>query len=320
MQQRLEYFDTLKGFAIFMVIVGHVELSILKSPTIITAIVSLLHIPIFMFISGYLLYNSLQKRQQFKIFVLDKLKRLMVPFVSFIIIYSLLFNIDIQRLLFSEYKYGFWFTLTLFTIMLIVTIINGIIKNNKNPLIFLLCFGGFYIFICFIHFYVTLTYKVDSLLSLSQLIYYYPVFVFGFMLGKYDELYNVLFNNNLIISLSAFVFVICIIFKWFLKYDSLFLLLVSGVSGVIIFNYIFKRNNFSKTFNFLFYRFGKYSLDIYMIHFFYIALFNNLVDFGVFPTYIVLFVMPVVLLLAAYYTGLIIQKIKLINIVLWGKI
>lgn len=318
MQQRFEYFDSLKGFAIFMVLVGHVELSILKHPTIITAIVSMIHIPIFMFISGYLLYISLQKGQNFKYFIYEKFKRLILPFLSFVILFSFLFQINIIEILFSDYKYGFWFTLTLFFLILMVTLISKLMPKNINSISEVLIWCAFYFIICYVHFFISYSYKYDRLLSFSQFVYYFPIFVFGYLNSKFEKINNFISNKIFCVIISIFLFLSCLVLKWYFEYDSLLLLVASGVFGVISLNYFFQKYS-----NILLIssvsRFGKFSLEIYMIHFFYIGLMVRMINFSLFPSFLVLIVMPVIFLLMSYFTGLTLKRIKLLNIVLWGK-
>lgn len=318
MQQRLEYLDSLKGCAIFLVIVGHVELSILKATTIITAIVSMIHIPVFMFISGYLLFKSLQNGKQLRCFFSDKLKRLILPFFSFVFIYSFIFQINIDKIFLSDYKYGYWFTLTLFLIILVVSFFSKLLRNKNNPIIEVLILVSFYILICYIHFFISFSSQYDKILSVSQFVYYYPIFVFGYLNSKYGDVSMFFLNSILSISFSLLIFLICLFLQWFMKYDSLLLLISSGVSGVVYLNYFFQKYS-NKLLIGSFSRFGKLSLEIYMIHFFYITLFTRIVDFTFFPTYLVLLVMPVLLLFMSYYTGMILKKNKLLNILLWGK-
>jgi len=318
MQQRLDYFDSLKGFAIFMVLVGHVELSILKDPTIITATVSLIHIPIFMFISGYLLYISLQKGQQFNYFFFDKFKRLVLPFFSFVILFSIVFRINIIEILFSDYKYGFWFTLTLFFIILMVALISKLIPKKINTIYELIIWSTFYFFICYVHFFISYSYKYDKLLSFSQLVYYFPIFVFGYLNSRFDKIYHYISKNLFYVIISICIFLSCLVLKWYFEHDSLFLLIISGATGVLSLNYFIQRYS-----NFIlkvpFSHFGKFSLEIYMIHFFYLELIVRIINFSLIPSFLVLIVMPVVLLIISYYTGMFLKRSKLLEIVLWGK-
>ena len=57
--QRIEYFDLLKGIAIFLVVMGHVLTMCIRKidAAFLFKLIAETHMPIFFFISGYLTYK-----------------------------------------------------------------------------------------------------------------------------------------------------------------------------------------------------------------------------------------------------------------------
>jgi fucose 4-O-acetylase-like acetyltransferase len=314
--QRLQYIDALKGIAIVMVVIGHVELYVLKSPGVITTFVSLLHIPIFMFLAGQMLFKSIESNNSKCQLISGRFRRLIIPFFSFTLLYALLANVSLSTIYFSDYKYGFWFTLSLFNLLLITYLINKI-SVRKNYLDILL-YLAVYLVICSIFYFKVIPYKLDLLFSYKQIVYYYPIIVFGFLVGKYPEfLYEIL--NKWYVAIFAFIcFILCVIIFRVYNLSSLILLIISNLTGFISIHFVFK-NYFDKIpFNILLCNLGKRSIEIYMIHFFYILILNEIFDFKVFNHYIVLIVIAFILLLTSYFTGVLTNRFKILRMFLWG--
>jgi len=321
MQERLQYLDSMKGLAIIMVIMGHVELSILQSTTIVTTVVSYLHIPIFMFISGLLLSRGtiFTKDKNLLSQVSTKFKRLIIPFVSFSFLFAFVFNFSLKDIFFSDYKYGFWFTFTLFFLILIVLLVNKLTQNVNHFIYLFFLYLVFYAFLCFLHFYQIFPTEIDNLLSLSQLVYYYPVFVFGFLMGKYYAIYSWLFDNVYLAFSSLLIFVFLIFLVWNYKFDNLILLVVLNITGVLFVHYLFKYFNVKIPLNNVFNKLGQYSLEIYMIHFFYIGLINSIFKLIGYSHISFLILLTIFLLVISYFTGILINKSRLLKLLLWGK-
>lgn len=139
--QNKEYFnwiDILKGLGIILVILGHLRVS-----HDLLNYIYLFHMPLFFFISGYLMdvekYNSINQ------LVKKKTKSLLVPYITFsiisIICYSVFGEIDIDLsgtvLAFLEgkrneifYNVPLWFLLGLFVIEIMYFVFKKIIRNN----------------------------------------------------------------------------------------------------------------------------------------------------------------------------------------------
>ena len=88
-QNRLGYIDTLKAFAIFMVLIGH-----LTDNSILEQYIFSFHLPLFFWVSGFL-FNPI-KYQHFGSFLRQRLKTLVVPYFIFAFI-SFLFWFFVVR-------------------------------------------------------------------------------------------------------------------------------------------------------------------------------------------------------------------------------
>ena len=75
---RINWLDRARGIAIILVIIGHANF-----PEEIRTIVYAFHMPLFFFLSGFLL---LKKEENFNLFFVKKVKSLIIPYVSYNII------------------------------------------------------------------------------------------------------------------------------------------------------------------------------------------------------------------------------------------
>jgi acyltransferase len=78
---RLHWVDSLKGFAIFLVVLGHIG----YIPPDLAAYIYSFHMPLFFFISGYLL-NFDKYYKNTNLFVSNKIKSIMLPYLFFVIL------------------------------------------------------------------------------------------------------------------------------------------------------------------------------------------------------------------------------------------
>lgn len=86
---RIAWVDALKGFAILMVVLGHILQRFYSDDTLAVRFIYSFHVPLFMFLSGYVSYkifawNSLEKR----------FWQLIVPFFSAIVLDYLIYHIS----------------------------------------------------------------------------------------------------------------------------------------------------------------------------------------------------------------------------------
>ncbi len=116
MKQRLEWLDVMKGFAMFLVVLGHV----LNNMRLFTHPVNLwlhqFHMPFFFMLSGFLAVKTLNKDLLGNIWT--KFITLILPFIVCGVTYGLTFG-KTNEFIYTEAHAGYWFLLSLFTCWLI---------------------------------------------------------------------------------------------------------------------------------------------------------------------------------------------------------
>ena len=141
-KQRIEYFDLLKGIAIFMVVMGHALTMCVRGldAAFLFKLIGQVHMPVFFFISGYLTYKANADKQ----FITPGLKKrfiqLIIPFLVITPLWVWYFphsglqsplSDNLPDLLRAYWKDGYWFTLCLFELCLIYIPISAILQRLK---------------------------------------------------------------------------------------------------------------------------------------------------------------------------------------------
>ena len=276
--ERVKYIDFIKGIAIILVVMGHVELYILCRHDLFITVISAIHVPTFIFLSGYLSYKKKDGTQNRDIFqaLWNKFKRLLVPFFLISVLYAITFRINYFYLFENTYKYGYWFTFSLFSLYVIYIFAN-MLSNRLNfiwkDIIFYISIYLIFLALFYSHF---ISYKVLGVLSFQQIIFYFPTFIFGVLMKKYTLFFDWLNRQFLALIGSFLVFTSCIILYYLFNIDNLPILVISNLSGVYMLIHIFKRLESTRFINNRFINYlGNSSLEIYLIHFFFLTILKS---------------------------------------------
>lgn len=118
-----EYLDVVKGIAIVMVVMGHLTLDIIREP--IFNIIDSVHMPAFVLVSGYLASRGLLGLREggqhdYKNYWRKKAIQLLLPLVLLPLAYVKFFDFEIESLVFDTYHAGYWFTLCLFELFVML--------------------------------------------------------------------------------------------------------------------------------------------------------------------------------------------------------
>lgn len=258
MKDRVEYFDSIKGVAIILVVLGHVlQRSFGQGENIFETIIYSFHMALFMFVSGFFAYSTRERNFTDWIkFVIRKIRQLIVPFIIIGGLYSFIFS-NIYSFLFSSFKMGYWFLYVLFIISIFHFAIS-IIKNRIRR------FVGYLILLLF---FIVLRQLInDDLFSIKFISGNYPFFLLGYFIHeflKYDK--YVVDDRVIFISLVLFILVMTISFSYGF-YNNIIRFLLR-VFAVFFFYGIFKNMSSSLLLSLLA-KIGRMSIYIYVFHYF----------------------------------------------------
>ncbi|MDQ0199219.1 acyltransferase family protein [Neobacillus ginsengisoli] len=168
--RRSLYFDNAKFFLIFLVVFGHVISPIKDNNNILFTLYSvifLFHMPAFIFISGYFSKGFNKKGYLLKI-----LKKILLPYLIFQVLYSLFYYLDGEvpslKVDMLQPHWSLWFLLSLFCWNLFLYIFA---RLKWTGLVISIAIG------------VGIGYfdHVGSFLSLSRTLVFFPYFLLGYL-------------------------------------------------------------------------------------------------------------------------------------------
>lgn len=255
--------DALKGFAIFLVVLGH---AIIQYPInlhnneyclSLFKFLSSVHMPLFFLISGF----CFSYHGNYKDFILKKVKRLVVPYVIFNIldiiprqILSQFVNrpqsivVSVKGMLLNGGEY--WFLYTLFIIFLIYpAIYKWQIKSRTRMVVVMI-----------ILFVLAIVEIRISIFRLSSVKYYLLFFNIGVLLKVINiKIFDFKFSKiYMLIPLGLVVIWGLLLFSPLKNYFSILIALI----GIVTCYFLTQFNIFNKVFE----RFGKFSLQLYLLN------------------------------------------------------
>ncbi|MDU1973111.1 MAG: acyltransferase [Veillonella sp.] len=272
---RIEWLDSLKGFAIFLVVVGHVILGYMHTGMFIEHQWSLqfvydviysFHMPLFFIISGFL-YKLTWRQKDIRLAksISNKVLNMVLMYILFSVVFWIFKYIaaeygniqmsdqfilmDLLYIFISPLAY-LWFLYVLIWLFLTVPIFESIIKPTTV----------FIIFLC-LYFFMP---PVHGLLKIINLIIYGGVyFTLGSVLCMYqDQLRTIICNKLIGIGFISIVLAV-ITFPYIEVHNILkFICATSGSVFLSILFFKFKNIKWVTIWNLC----GRYSLGIYILH------------------------------------------------------
>lgn len=316
MDQRIDYLDFAKGFAIISVVFYHVA-----SPLeyhVLRDFINTYFLSLFFFISGFLSVGRSFDLSSIGSYLKKKARVLLVPFVVcaiFNYLYRKFLLLESPDLfIFSDAKGGYWFLLVLFYYFITLKIFFSFfhISQNRSRFCFLLI-----PFVIVVLLSKVLPINWYYLFSLSAFRRYYLVFLYG----VFFRFYSITFSKKLVI-ISSFLYIVSIFFfldhmTFFKSEVDFFIWLLTNISGCILWLNICKL--LSSPLSFLC-KLGVNSLGIYVLHYFFFQFFCLLYYIMGMRAYLLLLIVAsTLILLLTYYTTIFISKNKYLSFLFLGK-
>lgn len=345
--QRLHHFDVIKGIAILIVVMGHVMIFGIHKidSAFIFKLTEKLHMPLFFFISGYFTYKLVDGKIILPN-IISRFKQLIIPFFCVSTLWIYYFphsgiesplNSTWHGLYTDYWKNGYWFTLCLFEMILLYSALVPLFNRVKSTLSQILLVIVVYVAIGLCT-RIGNPY-VNAYLGMPLLFQFLPIFFVGVLAKKYSSKFNALLTNNIAITTSILLggfllYYVC--YYWeFPPLPHFVIEIVTSIVHIavvlIVFSVVkpwceqeFIKENPSRVIQILQY-IGKESLAIYLLHYFFLfpmtALRQSMIDMGLqfVPFFIVSLVVSSVIIAISLGVKSIIEKSKLLSLLLLGK-
>lgn len=276
--KRIEYIDSLRGLTMVLVVYHHIQFysTQLTDAFTFNTIFKLFRMPLFFFISGFILYKAttIWDLKDSVRFINKKIVVQLIPTFFFIILDSFCFDVPIKEMIFDSMKGGYWFTFTLFEFFIIYVTTQLFIHSTNLTKYenFILIFSGLIVYIvCNRRFINYINEDLISFFSISNW-HLYIFFLFGCIVKKYFTQFKILLDSKYFIPFIQISFIFaCLVY---IKYDyiSFFIGKYIPISGIIIVFAFFRNYEFhlssKKSIGRILQFIGKRTLDIYLIHYF----------------------------------------------------
>lgn len=327
MKQRIDYIDRMKGLAIFLVVMGHVYgMAFAQSDDVAYRVISSFHMPLFMFLSGLVACSGVVAPYWGTGKLSKKLKGLLLPLIVFGMCFTTTISKDFLTSLIgfleSPNKNGYWYLMTLavFYVSLSLYRLNVKQKWYIDVALAIAILGGMFA----LWKYTAQTKDYFCMLNCGN---FYPFFILGVMTTKYnflDKMHKANWLFSLCIVAYAFLFFVDMPFHALVSLNKHIFLPFCMV--YIVVNLFVSRHGATSCWESLLDFIGKRTLDIYVIHYFFISMIH-LKDLGnnweVTDNSLLMFIvaigLSVVITALSIGVGYILHKGKIIEKFVYGK-
>ena len=295
--KRIEYIDALRGLTMILVVFSHVEMTSFEfsTPTFINSLFMSFRMPLFFWVSGFIAYKANTQWNWHTWRQMSKKKTViqLIPTFIFGLIYTYAyFHADFHTFIMHNGKLGYWFTIALLEIFLIVYTTNTCLFSS-NPktyrkrllIALILLSSGLFLTKIALKMHPTLN-EIGNILSLHHSFNYFQYFAFGYICSMYKEKFNKLLENKHITTAIIVLFATLFYTKisyigvhvsnsvnvW--KILDITLEALIGYFGLLLVYSTFRtyehalssEKKIGRALQFV----GKHTLDIYLLHYFFL--------------------------------------------------
>lgn len=285
-RKRVEYIDALRGFTMLLVIYSHiitwsygVESSFLYNEYFVK-----FRMPLFFFISGWVLYKRdiIWDFSYVLSFLKKKFMVQILPTAFFMIVFLYLTN-SLKKETFGGLKSGYWFTLSLFQYFVIYALsrfaVHRWIKSKWVEDMSIMIISLLIFILSFTYGVLTKAFSLDTMtleyIGCFQLRFYF-FFCVGTFLKKYYDRFVILTDSHYFMTIVLGGAILMILFseKIVIPYWLHISFIIWGILGIICVVTFFRKNEkwFLKDKRLgIFLQFvGRRTLDIYLLHYFFL--------------------------------------------------
>lgn len=193
-KERDVFWDVVKGFAILLVVLGHSinygnGADYLRSESFydnyLFKVIYSFHMPIFMLVSGYLFYYSVLRKSSSMI-ILSRIRMLLIPVVSFAVIYKCLVFMSVLKGEMSLQSFTYDFFTTIFLGYHLWFLWSVFLNSIFVLMVYKLNFPSYTYILIWICSLLLRTYG-EFLSGMELYSFMFPYFVIGFLLHQYGS-------------------------------------------------------------------------------------------------------------------------------------
>lgn len=272
--KRIEYIDALRGFTMFLVVFQHIASfcwQIDGKGISIHDYMMQIRMPMFFFISGFVLYKSsvVWDLKQVISFFRKKIPVQLISPLIFFLLYLYINQFSFVDSIIKNYKHGYWFTFVLFEFYCFYAIIRFFFRS-KYSWILLLCLGGL-LYLPYIYDYISIPKNIKGFLSIVHW-KLFLFFVLGTIVKEHFQQVEKLLDSKWFLPICISIYILGNGFYDLIPIYKIPFDLTLTLSGLVVLFSFFRINQKSlsketiagRTLQYI----GRHTLDIYLIHFF----------------------------------------------------
>lgn len=286
---RIEYIDAMRGFTMILVVLGHVSIYALGMEVTgaftFHKLFGEFRMPLFFFVSGFVFYkpNFKWDINQTLRFIRKKTSVQILSPLLFLLVYVHVYHLSVAEALYAPLKLGYWFTFTLFAFYLFYLSLHHflyLLKIKQGILydaLFLLV--GLAVYLLIYGRPAILNTAVCNILCASTW-HYFLYFIVGSLTRKYFLLFERLLSTTPMVLLSILLFIggNLLLPDFYDSHNRIAGLLLTPAGIVLVFALFHNHAAvFSKShkIGFILQSVGRRTLDIYLIHYFFLYNMNH---------------------------------------------
>lgn len=334
MKQRLVYIDRLKGFAIYLVVLGHIyqKMVVQGTETILFSMIYAFHMPLFFFLSGYISEktNKMVHYKDSLTYLIKKAGNLLVPFMIWALLNYLLFGDQkeytfnrLTTLVINQFSEpSLWFLLVLFKIFVAYVPFFLISMQLKKEKSLLLDIG----LIAVTMFLVVVFAKIVHISGGVTFLLNYTFFMFGVLINRHAIVKEFLMKKWFYV-VSIFCFVL---FAYLYDFNLTNLIkmkafkLVAALSAAVTFYNVAQRIKLPLWLDAFLSKTGKWTMVIYTTHFVFFYLIESKFffpeKFYSIVTFLLVNVLTVLLIFMCILIGTLVKRLPILDFLLYGNI
>lgn len=274
----------MRGFTITLVVMWHVSIFVLMQSGgySINLAFALFRMPLFFFVSGFVLYKSGRKWDKTEVcqFLRKKITVQILSPILFMIVFAKVFSEDFLEMLFASSKGGYWFTFTLFEYFVIYILVQKALRLVKSKGLtkdaLLLSIGlGMSAAVILANWALGAEAEMGicGLLGLPQSIYF-MFFVIGSLVRKHYHKVESILDKKYTVAVLMTAFVVLVLSPGCHSLAGPLYSKTASLVGIFLVLSIFRRyrNELSKATRIgtVLQYVGRRTLDIYLLHYFFV--------------------------------------------------
>ena len=317
---RIYELDYIRGIAMLMVVMGHVLLFSLKiEHTALIGIIGICEMPLFFVVSGYLTHK--EREENFKRMLsrlLIRSRTLLVPLV----VWSIVRNIcdgTVSYFLSDIYRGGYWFFLALWWCDVLNMFSAYLSKKFRLGMLGDALLYGFVYAVILLGRIKNI--DLGGVLPVQSVQYYFPFFVMGLLMRKYQFLNGMVLNKY-----SYAVGMLLLIIGWYFSFiESFVIWFVAALGAVVVVWMACREINSDLKVARILSIVGMNTLPIYAIHYLFIGVLPNTlhemvyISNGFFFQLVISFVYAVFAIILCLLVDRILSLNPITRMLFWGE-